>query len=61
MEKMGMAADGCKLEKERVISGGIGVVGGSDLVVEMLELWMGGKEQGSVSGFCGRHCWMGCE
>ena len=29
-----MAADGCKLEKERVISGGIGVVGGSDFVVD---------------------------
>ena len=56
-----MAADGCKLEKERVISGGLGVVGGSELVVDMLVLWMGGKEQGSVSGFCSRHCWMGCE
>jgi len=30
---MDMVADGCKLEKERVISGGIGVVRGSDLVV----------------------------
>ena len=31
------------------------------LILDMLVLWMGGKEQGSVSGFCSKRCWMGYE
>ena len=33
----------------------------NDLVLDILGLWMGGKEEGCVSGFCIRHCWLGCE
>lgn len=52
---MERAVGGLPLEKERVVNGGGGGIGGKELELVMVDFCVLRKERGNVGGLCCRH------